>query len=276
MKTFIIIELCYTLLHFLLATLIKPGSIEDIRKSIYYQTHSPYYSDYLIFPTREINNMEFKKNNKKRNQRKDEWRICKYCKEIKPLRTHHCSICGNCVIKMDHHCPWINNCIGQNNHRYFLLFLVHIFFYTILVAFFTIPIIIHRKMIKKGYIQSSISDYENNYRAFNKKDANYISVLSISGLIIEIFFNIWNWVLAVSGNTSLEYWASKSDYPLEKGISDYGFGSWRKNLFYIFGKSNLFSIIFIPQIKKLPFSGLEISKYIDPNFSIDGINNNIS
>ena len=29
---------------------------------------------------------------------------CKYCDHLKPLRTHHCSICRTCIIKMDHHC----------------------------------------------------------------------------------------------------------------------------------------------------------------------------
>ncbi len=54
------IEMFHTLLNFFLATIIKPGSIDDIRKSKYYKTHSPYYSDYLIFPQREIE-MEAKK-----------------------------------------------------------------------------------------------------------------------------------------------------------------------------------------------------------------------
>jgi hypothetical protein len=32
--------------------------------------------------------------------------MCKKCNFSKPLRTHHCSICNRCVLKMDHHCPW--------------------------------------------------------------------------------------------------------------------------------------------------------------------------
>ena len=38
--------------------------------------------------------------------------ICKKCMHPKPPRTHHCSVCDKCVLKMDHHCPWINGCIG--------------------------------------------------------------------------------------------------------------------------------------------------------------------
>ncbi|KAF4531439.1 hypothetical protein B566_EDAN004209, partial [Ephemera danica] len=30
--------------------------------------------------------------------------ICKKCISPKPPRTHHCSICDRCVLKMDHHC----------------------------------------------------------------------------------------------------------------------------------------------------------------------------
>lgn len=31
---------------------------------------------------------------------------CKKCNFPKPNRTHHCSICNQCILKMDHHCPW--------------------------------------------------------------------------------------------------------------------------------------------------------------------------
>uniref|UniRef100_A0A8C7YP10 Palmitoyltransferase n=1 Tax=Oryzias sinensis TaxID=183150 RepID=A0A8C7YP10_9TELE len=51
--------------------------------------------------------------------------ICKKCIVPKPARTHHCSICNTCVLKMDHHCPWLNNCVGHFNHRYFFSFCLY-------------------------------------------------------------------------------------------------------------------------------------------------------
>lgn len=50
---------------------------------------------------------------------------CKKCNNARPTRTHHCSICGRCVLKYDHHCPWIGNCVGLHNHGYFIRFLVY-------------------------------------------------------------------------------------------------------------------------------------------------------
>lgn len=40
------------------------------------------------------------------------WRYCRKCENFKPDRSHHCSMCGRCVLRMDHHCVFINNCVG--------------------------------------------------------------------------------------------------------------------------------------------------------------------
>lgn len=50
-------------------------------------------------------------------------RYCKRCQAWKPERTHHCSVLGRCVLKMDHYCIWVVNCVGLLNYKYFLLFL---------------------------------------------------------------------------------------------------------------------------------------------------------
>lgn len=52
-------------------------------------------------------------------------RFCKWCNAHKPDRTHHCRVCGTCVLKMDHHCPWIMSCVGFRNHKYFVLLIAY-------------------------------------------------------------------------------------------------------------------------------------------------------
>lgn len=44
--------------------------------------------------------------------------------EQQPMRAKHCQACQRCVRKFDHHCPWIENCVGEQNHRWFLLYLL--------------------------------------------------------------------------------------------------------------------------------------------------------
>ncbi len=64
----------------------------------------------------------------------DHVKWCKKCLAHKPPRTHHCSICNRCVLKMDHHCPWVNNCVGHFNYKYFVLFLT----FTVIVITYSV------------------------------------------------------------------------------------------------------------------------------------------
>eukprot|EP00762_Andalucia_godoyi_P001870 ANDGO_06010.mRNA.1 putative protein S-acyltransferase 17 len=49
--------------------------------------------------------------------------ICPTCKLPKPARSKHCKFIGRCVSRYDHYCPWFFNTIGENNLRWFILFL---------------------------------------------------------------------------------------------------------------------------------------------------------
>jgi len=66
---------------------------------------------------------------------------CKKCNKPKPPRTHHCSICKKCVLKMDHHCPWLNNCVGLRNYRYFICFLLWLSIATFYILCILAPLV---------------------------------------------------------------------------------------------------------------------------------------
>jgi len=73
-------------------------------------------------------------------------RYCRYCRAVKPPRTHHCSTCNRCVLKMDHHCPWINNCVGFRNHGYYMRFL----FYAVAAMLLGLSVLVARLISLRG------------------------------------------------------------------------------------------------------------------------------
>ncbi|KAF9196673.1 hypothetical protein BGZ50_008618 [Haplosporangium sp. Z 11] len=65
---------------------------------------------------------------------------CNKCHHVKPERAHHCRVCRRCVLKMDHHCPWVLNCVGQDNYKFFVLFIFYTAVHCIFILASTIPL----------------------------------------------------------------------------------------------------------------------------------------
>ena len=114
-------------------------------------------------------------------------RDCPRCNFIKPARTHHCSICDTCVLHMDHHCPWINNCVGLENYRFFLLFLIYL-------------------LIGAVYFIVSCAAVWNHYLYQEHGHMmGFLMILDTALVVVMGCFNIWNWFLACTGLSTLEF-----------------------------------------------------------------------
>eukprot|EP00804_Cyclotella_cryptica_P029644 CCRYP_019025-RA/>CCRYP_019025-RA protein AED:0.08 eAED:0.08 QI:424/0.5/0.6/1/0/0.2/5/498/378 len=74
-------------------------------------------------------------------------RRCRKCNDnYKPIRAHHDSVTGRCVVKMDHYCPWVCNAVGIMNHKFFILFIL----YTFLTAIVCLALLLIR-VIRCGF-----------------------------------------------------------------------------------------------------------------------------
>ena len=80
-------------------------------------------------------------------------KLCSTCQIPKPARSKHCSMCNMCVPIADHHCVWLNQCVGEENYRYFLLFLfVHFLFfaYATVVTF----LVVYSEVVEKDLMNA--------------------------------------------------------------------------------------------------------------------------
>jgi hypothetical protein len=96
-EAYIGLVICLT--TWILANTLGPGRVE--KKTLRHMLHTPY--DGLMFEPSAF---------------------CTTCRLPKPARSKHCSMCGFCVPTFDHHCIWLNQCVGEQNYRWFMLFLI--------------------------------------------------------------------------------------------------------------------------------------------------------
>ena len=122
-----------------------------------------------------------------------EARFCKKCQCVKPDRTHHCSTCGQCVLKMDHHCPWLATCVGLRNYKPFLLFLI----YTSLYCWFCFA-------VSASWVWAEIKDDVQMDEGLMVVNTILLAVLGgIIGLVLSGFTG-WHIYLAATGQTTIE------------------------------------------------------------------------
>lgn len=120
-------------------------------------------------------------------------RYCKKCQVPKPDRTHHCSTCKRCVLKMDHHCPWLSTCLGLHNYKAFVLFLI----YTSLFCWVC--------FISTAY-WTWVEVFESNTYMTDFAPVQVIILVVLSGIIGLVItgFTGWHIYLCMRGQTTIE------------------------------------------------------------------------
>ncbi|KAL2101772.1 hypothetical protein ACEWY4_003533 [Coilia grayii] len=129
--------------------------------------------------------------------------MCKKCIIPKPARTHHCSVCNRCILKMDHHCPWLNNCVGHFNHRYFFCFCVYMMLGCVYCSISSFDMFVDAYNAIESTYQTPAPDYTFTER-LSHKSIVYLWVLTSSVAVALGGLTLWHFILIMRGETSVE------------------------------------------------------------------------
>nr|VDD49264.1 unnamed protein product [Brassica oleracea] len=152
-------------------------------------------------------------------------RYCRKCNQYKPPRSHHCSVCGRCILKMDHHCVWVVNCVGAKNYKSFLLFLFYTFLETTVVAISLFPVFLVFFTDGDSDVTVSPGSLAATFVAF---------VLNITFALSVLGFLIIHIMLVIRSTTTIEAY-EKHTAP----NSPYNLGR-KQNFEQVFGKDKLY------------------------------------
>lgn len=154
--------------------------------------------------------------------------ICKKCISPKPHRTHHCSVCDKCILKMDHHCPWLNTCIGHYNHRYFFMYCVYMCLGTAFILLFGAKIAYDHVFLSPIQVVTSVVKNHSDTENIPKRQTDYFTFIDPHGmlyhsclvyaaficigvLVVLGVLTLWHAILITSGETSIEAHINKKE-----------------------------------------------------------------
>jgi len=85
---------------------------------------------------------------------------------------------------------------------------------------------------------------------------SFLCILDVALSIVLLGFNVWNWFLACSGLTTIEFMGQATGY--KSNQYDYSFLRIRDNLFKVFGTKSYFALL-SPSLRNNAFTGIEWS-----------------
>jgi hypothetical protein len=81
-------------------------------------------------------------------------------------------------------------------------------------------------------------------------------IMDCSLAAVLVGFNVWNWYLACTGMTTVEF--MKKFHLKNDNVYDFSYDTVKDNLFVIFGTHKMFRIL-SPSLRALPLNGIEFS-----------------
>uniref|UniRef100_A0A0N5A9D3 Palmitoyltransferase n=1 Tax=Syphacia muris TaxID=451379 RepID=A0A0N5A9D3_9BILA len=153
-------------------------------------------------------------------------RYCSKCSCIKPDRSHHCSVCGHCVLKFDHHCPWVNTCVNYRNYKFFVLFLGYGLLLCLWGLFSDLPYFI-------GFWKSNIR-LNNGIGRFHILFLFFVSGMFSVSLSCLFFYHLY--LTAHNQSTIESFRPPVFSYGVDKKAYNLGI---RRNFIEIFGTNRL-------------------------------------
>jgi hypothetical protein len=109
----------------------------------------------------------------------------------------------------------------------------------------------------------------NDFQRDNHALMSFLLVLDLALTVVLFGFNAWNWFLAFSGLSTIEFMSQASGAKTD-GF-DYSFNRVRDNLFKVFGTKSYFAVL-SPSMRNNAFTGLEWSfQMVDLGFDEQGV-----
>ena len=167
------------------------------------------------------------------------WKPCFICQLHRPPRTHHCVLCGTCVLKRDHHCFFTGSCVGLHNQRHFIVFTFWSFAATAYSLFYAAVYTCNHFMLRNSAIDLFLPATVTRWFIGCTTGFDTLMVCLLYSLVWFCFTSLGFFIeqarLVTSGVTSFE---------IDNRIKIVNTNSINDNIRGVFGKKWLLNFIF--------------------------------